>query len=136
MGLRNLYYANSLRNLIMKICAYLTQIPNFGFDARSVPMILERSNFYPSVFTPIHILFKVLQKFLRKKTFFRYTLMLSDASAMWLCYVECQSDYWLRILFLVTLLPDFNQINPKKGFHGKCRNCPRVWFEVLGGLPG
>ena len=70
MGLQNLYYANSLRNLIMKICAYLPQIPNFGFDARSVPMILEHSNFYPSVYTPIHTLFKVLRKFLRKKRFF------------------------------------------------------------------
>ena len=54
----------------IKICAYLPQIPNFGFDARSVPIILEHSNFYPSVFTPIHILFKVLRKFLRKKRFF------------------------------------------------------------------
>ena len=70
MGLQNLYYANSLRNLIVKIWAYLPQISNFGFDARSVPIILERSNFYPSVFTPIHILFTVLQKFLRKKRFF------------------------------------------------------------------
>ena len=69
MGLQHLYYANSLRNLIMKICAYLPQIPNFGFDVRSVPMILEYSNFYPSVFTPIHIFFKVLQNFLRKKLF-------------------------------------------------------------------
>ena len=74
MELQNLYYANSIRNLIMKICAYLPQIPNFGFDAQSVPIILEHSNFYPSVFTPIHILFKVLRKFLKKKTFFRYAL--------------------------------------------------------------
>ena len=70
MWLQNLYYANSLRNMIMKICAYLPQIPNFGFDARSVPIILEHSNFYLRVFTPIHILFKVLQKFLRKTRFF------------------------------------------------------------------
>ena len=69
MGLQHLYYANSLRNLIMKVCAYLPQIPNFGFDVRSVPMILEYSNFYPSVFTPIHIFFKVLQNFLRKNLF-------------------------------------------------------------------
>ena len=67
MGLQNLYDANSLRNLIMKICAYFPHIPNFGFDARSVPIILEHPNFYPSVFTPIRIVFKVLQKFLRKK---------------------------------------------------------------------
>ena len=48
----------------------LPRIPNFGFDARSVPIILDHSNFYPSVFTPIHILFKVPQNFLRKKRFF------------------------------------------------------------------
>ena len=48
----------------------LPQIPNFGFDARSIPIILEHSNFYPSVFRPIYILFKVLRKFLRKKRFF------------------------------------------------------------------
>ena len=70
MGLQNLYHANSLQNLIMKICAYISQIPNFGFDARSVPIILEHSNFYPNAFTPIHILFKVLRKFLRKKRSF------------------------------------------------------------------
>jgi len=70
MGLQKLYYANSLRNLIMKICAYFLLISNFGYNVRSVPVILEHSNFYLSVFTPIHILFKVLRKFLRKKHFF------------------------------------------------------------------
>ena len=70
----HLYYANSLRNLIMKICAHLPQIPSFGFDARSVSIILEHSSFYPSIFTPIYTLFKVLRKFLRKKRFFQYTL--------------------------------------------------------------
>jgi len=74
MRLQKLYYANSLRNLIMKICAYFHQIPNFGYNARSVSVILEYSNLCPSVFTPIHILFKVLQKFWRK-TYFRYTLL-------------------------------------------------------------
>ena len=70
MGLQILYYANSHRNLIMKICAYLPQISNFVYNARSVPVILEHSNVYPSVFAPIHILFKVLQKLLRKKRVF------------------------------------------------------------------
>jgi len=53
----------------MKICAYFSQIPNFEYDARSVPVILEHSSFYLSVFTPSRILFKVLQKFLRKNVF-------------------------------------------------------------------
>ena len=44
------------------------------YNAQSVPVILEHSHFFPSVFTSIHILFKVLQKFLKKKAFFRYTL--------------------------------------------------------------
>ena len=70
MGLQKLDDANSPRNFIMKICAYFSKISNFGCNAQSVPVILEHSNFFPSVFTPIHILFKVLQKFLRKKRFF------------------------------------------------------------------
>ena len=70
MGLQTSYYANSLRNLIMKICAYLRQISSFGYNARRVPVILEHLDFYPSVFTPIHILFKLLQTFLKKKRFF------------------------------------------------------------------
>ena len=69
MGLQKLNDANSLRNFIMKICSYLPKISSFGYNARSVPVILEHSNFFASVFTPIHILFKVLQKFLRKNVF-------------------------------------------------------------------
>ena len=37
---------------------------------------------------------------------------------------------------MVTLLSDFDQSNLRRGYNGKCRNCPRVWFEGLGGLPG
>ena len=70
MGLHTSYYANSLRNLIMKICAYLPQISNFGYNAQSISVILEHSEFYSSVFTAIHIFFKVLQNFLRKERFF------------------------------------------------------------------
>ena len=70
MGLQKLDDANSPRNFIMKICAYFSKISNFACNAQSVPVILEHSNFFPSVFTPIHILFKVLQKFLGKKRFF------------------------------------------------------------------
>ena len=69
MGLQTSYYANLRRNLIMEICAYLPQIFNFGYNARSVPVILEHSDFHPSVVTPIHILLKVLQKFKEKNVF-------------------------------------------------------------------
>ena len=72
MGLQKLDDANSLRSFIIKICAYLPKISNFGYNARSVPVNLGHSIFFPSVFTPIHILFKGLQKFFEKKTFFRY----------------------------------------------------------------
>ena len=70
MGLQKLDNANLFRNFIMKICAYLPKISNFGYNARSVPVIPKDSNFFASVFTPIHIFFKVLQKFLKKKRFF------------------------------------------------------------------
>ena len=70
MVLQKLDDANSLRNFIMKICAYLPKISNFGYNARSIPVILEHSKFFPSVFIPIHTLFKVLQNFLIKKRFF------------------------------------------------------------------
>ena len=70
MGLQKLNDANSPRNFIMKICAYLPKIFSLGYKVRSVPVILEHSNFFPSVFTPIHILLKVLQKLLREKYVF------------------------------------------------------------------
>ena len=74
MGLQTSYYANSLRNLIMKICAYLPQISNFGYNAQSVSVILlEHSDFYPSVFTQFIYLSKCCKIF-EKKTFFGYTL--------------------------------------------------------------
>ena len=69
MGLQSSYYANSLRNLIMKICAYLPQISKFGHDARSVPVILEHSDFHPSVVTPIHILSRCGKIFGEKNVF-------------------------------------------------------------------
>ena len=90
MELQKLDDANSHQNFIMKICAYLPQISNFGYnarsvpDARSVPVILEHSNFFLSVFTPIHTLFKALPKFLRKKRFFDtlyYAPFASDSAA-------------------------------------------------------
>ena len=34
------------------------------------------------------------------------------------------------------LLSDFDQSNLRKKYDGKCRNCPRVWFEGSGGMPG
>ena len=36
----------------------------------------------------------------------------------------------------VILLSDFDQSNLRRGYDVKYRNCPRVWFEGLGGLPG
>ena len=85
MGLQKLDDTNLFRNFIMKICAYLPKISNFGYNARSVPVILKDSIFFASVFTPIHILFKVLQIVLGKKIFFRYTLLYSRAC----CNVFC-----------------------------------------------
>ena len=43
--------------------------------------------------------------------------------------------YWSRILFLVTLLSDFDQSNLKRGYDGKRRICPCVWVEGSVGLP-
>ena len=37
---------------------------------------------------------------------------------------------------MVTLLSDLDQSNLRRGYDGKCRNCPRVWFEGSGGMPG
>ena len=117
MGLQNLYYANSLRNLNMKICAYFPQIPNFEFDARSVPIILEHSNFYSSVFTPIHILFMVLRKFLRKKRFFdtpyfTFTLHIMNKQnlpiLLGLLAVEKETKYMQYRLLLLSLLSTYD----------------------------
>ena len=44
--------------------------------------------------------------------------------------------FFLRILFLVTLLSDLDQSNLRRGYDGKYRNCSRVWFEGSGGMPG
>ena len=59
--------------------------------------------------------------------------------AKWSALVELSEVpvwYWSRILFLVTLLSDLDQSNLRRGYDGKCRNCPRVWFEGSGGMPG
>ena len=34
------------------------------------------------------------------------------------------------------LLSEFGQNNLRRGYGGKCRNCPRVWFQGSSGLPG
>ena len=39
-------------------------------------------------------------------------------------------------LFGELVLSDFGQSNLRRGYDGKCRYCPRVWFEFSGGLPG
>ena len=33
------------------------------------------------------------------------------------------------------MLSDFDQRNLRRGYDGKCKNCPRVWFEGSGGVP-
>ena len=49
---------------------------------------------------------------------------------------DFQPKHGLKQLFLVTLLSDLDQSNLRRGYDGKCRNCPRVWFEGSGGMPG
>ena len=72
MGLQKLYYANSLRNLITKISHICPKFPTLGTMREVFPSSYNTQIFtqvflhqftYPSVLTPIHILFKVLQKF-------------------------------------------------------------------------
>ena len=45
---------------------------------------------------------------------------------------------YLQIKFCTyqSLPKDLDQSNLKRGYDGKCRNCPRVWFEGSGGMPG
>ena len=93
MGLQKLDDANSLQSFIMKTCVYLAKISNFEYNARSVPVILEHSNFFPSVFiyTNSHT-FQGAAKIFEKKTSFRYTL-LNNAS-----YVCTQERHFTPII--------------------------------------
>ena len=50
----------------LKKCAFSAKIRDFGFDARSIPVVAELSNFNTCVFSPIGTFFAVMQIFLKK----------------------------------------------------------------------
>ena len=109
----------------MKICAYLPRISNFGYNARSVPVILEHSDFYPSVFTPIHILFKMLQKFFEKKRFFDTNTLLS--TLCFFVYHYILYSYYCRTLhdFLSPAQQQLlaPQIGKQRSYSNYLQNC-------------
>ena len=51
----------------LKKCAFSAKIRDFGFDARSIPVVAELSNFNTCVFSPIGTFFAVMQIFSKKK---------------------------------------------------------------------
>ena len=51
----------------LKKCAFSAKIRDFGFDARSIPVVVELSNFNTCVFSPIGTFFAVMQNFSKKK---------------------------------------------------------------------
>ena len=51
----------------LKKCAFSAKIRDFGFDARSIPVVAELSNFNTCVFSPIGTFFAVMQNFSKKK---------------------------------------------------------------------
>ena len=51
----------------LKKCVFLAKIRDFGFDARSIPVVAELSNFNTCVFSPIGTFFAVMQNFSKKK---------------------------------------------------------------------
>ena len=64
------------------------KIANFGFDARSAAAVnVEHSNLYRSVFKPIRILLKVLQKkFGEKNVFLTHpSAYQSRIAYLWVC---------------------------------------------------
>ena len=50
----------------LKKCAFSAKIRDFGFDARSIPVVAELSNFNTCVFSPIDTFFAVMQNFSKK----------------------------------------------------------------------
>ena len=42
----------------------------------------------------------------------------------------------LKFTLLINSIQILDQSNLRRGYDGKCRNCPRVWFEGSGGMPG
>ena len=53
----------------LKKCAFSAKIRDFGFDARSIPVVAELSNFNTCVFSPIGTFFAVMRNFSKKKLF-------------------------------------------------------------------
>ena len=51
----------------LKKCAFSAKIRYFGFDARSIPVVAELSNFNTCVFSQIGTFFAVMQNFSKKK---------------------------------------------------------------------
>ena len=51
----------------LKKCAFSAKIRDFGFDARSIPVVAELSNFNTCVFSPIGTVFAVMRNFPKKK---------------------------------------------------------------------
>ena len=70
MGLQtnSVYLKNIFKKL--KKFAFLAKISNFGFDAQSIPVVIERSRFYTNVFSSIQTFLKRLEKFCKQKHIF------------------------------------------------------------------
>ena len=51
----------------LKKCAFSAKIRDFGFDAQSIPVVAELSNFNTCVFSQIGTFFAVMQNFSKKK---------------------------------------------------------------------
>ena len=59
----------------LKKFAFLAKISSFGFDARSIPVVIQRSKFYTSVFLSIQTFFKRLEKFCNKNVFSNHPIV-------------------------------------------------------------
>ena len=51
----------------LKKCAFSAKLRDFGFDARSISVVAELSNFNTCVFSQIGTFFAVMQNFSKKK---------------------------------------------------------------------
>ena len=61
-----------LENIFKKLkkFAFLAKISKFGFNARSIPVVIKPSKFYTGVFLCIQTFLKGLQKFCKQKRIF------------------------------------------------------------------
>ena len=99
----------------LKKCAFSAKIRDFGFDARSIPVVAELSNFNTCVFSPIGTFFAVMQNFSKKnvisshptlhspiKAFTQYILIkvYYDFLAMTLYYFSSKENKCILFLFL------------------------------------